>query len=158
EDLSRRLNFRGSRDEVGRLASTFDRMLDRLERAFQRQRQFTADASHELRTPLTMLASQVDVALERTRTPAEYKALLRSLREDAARMAQLVSELLTLARADAGQQILSREELDLGELVNSVVPAMQPLAVQRGVQLTEHVESQLPVSGDQTRLTQLLIN
>jgi signal transduction histidine kinase len=97
DDLSRRLNFRGSRDEVGRLAATFDRMLDRLERAFRRQRQFTADASHELRTPLTMLASQIDVALERERKPAEYEDLLRSLREDSARMTQLVSELLTLA-------------------------------------------------------------
>ena len=54
-----------------------------------------------------MLASQIDVALERERTPAEYVELLRSLREDAARMAQLVSELLTLARADAGQQLLT---------------------------------------------------
>src|SRR5579859_1248170 len=87
DDLSRRLNFR-SRDEVGRLAATFDRMLDRLERAFQRQRQFTADASHELRTPLTMVASQIDVALERERTPAEYIELLHSLREDGGRMAQ----------------------------------------------------------------------
>ena len=83
EDLSRRLNFRG-RDEVGRLAATFDRMLDRLDQAFRRQRQFTADASHELRTPLTMLASQVDVALARDRTPGEYQELLASLREDAA--------------------------------------------------------------------------
>jgi heavy metal sensor kinase len=158
DDLSRRLNFRGTRDEIGRLASTFDRMLDRLDRAFHRQRQFTADASHELRTPLTMLASQIDVALERKRTPAEYEEVLRSLREDATRMTQLVSELLTLARADAGQQLLTRENLDLSDLVGSVVPAMQPLAVQHGLQLTEDIQVPTTVSGDQTRLTQLLIN
>jgi heavy metal sensor kinase len=158
DDLSRRLNFRGTRDEIGRLAATFDRMLDRLDQAFRRQRQFTADASHELRTPLTMLASQIDVALERKRSSAEYERLLRSLREDAARMTQLVSELLTLARADAGQQVLTREELDLSELVRSVVPAMQPLAVQRGLRLTEDIQAVATVSGDQTRLTQLVIN
>ncbi|HEV7663867.1 MAG TPA: heavy metal sensor histidine kinase [Chloroflexota bacterium] len=157
-DLSRRLNFRGSRDEVGRLAATFDRMLDRLDGAFRRQQQFTADASHELRTPLTMLSSQIDVALERKRSLSEYEELLRSLREDAQRMTQLVSELLTLARADAGQQLLSQEELDLGDLVRSVVEAMQPLAVQRGVDLTEHIEPHITISGDQTRLTQLVIN
>ncbi|HTD77004.1 MAG TPA: histidine kinase dimerization/phospho-acceptor domain-containing protein, partial [Chloroflexota bacterium] len=138
EDLSRRLNFRG-RDEVGRLAATFDRMLDRLDQAFRRQRQFTADASHELRTPLTMLASQVDVALARDRTPGEYQELLASLREDAARMSRLVSELLTLARADAGQQLLNREEVDLAELAHNVVEAMQPLAVQGGVGLTAQI-------------------
>ncbi len=158
QDLSLRLNFRGSRDEVGRLAATFDRMLDRLDRAFRRQRQFTADASHELRTPLTMLASQIDVALERKRTPGEYQELLRSLRDDAARMTQLVSELLTLARADAGQQLLATEELELNELVRSVVETMQPLAVQSGVSLTWHAEAHVWVSGDQTRLTQLVIN
>jgi heavy metal sensor kinase len=158
DDLSRRLNFRDSRDEIGRLAATFDRMLDRLDRAFRRQRQFTADASHELRTPLTMLASQIDVALERKRTPAAYEALLRSLREDAGRMTQLLSELLTLARADAGQQLLSKEELDLSELVSSVVQAMQPLAVQRGLQLVGQVQPHVSVFGDQTRLTQLVIN
>jgi heavy metal sensor kinase len=158
DDLTRRLNFRGSRDEVGRLATTFDRMLDRLDRSFRRQRQFTADASHELRTPLTMLASQIDVALERDRTPADYQDLLRSLREDAARMSQLVGELLTLARADAGQQLLTTERLDLGELVRSVVQAMQPLAAERGVQLVEEVRPSVAVSGDQMRLTQLLIN
>jgi heavy metal sensor kinase len=157
-DLSRRLNFRGNRDEVGRLAATFDRMLDRIDRAFRRQRQFTADASHELRTPLTMLASQIDVALERKRTPADYDRLLRSLREDATRMTQLVSELLTLARADAGQQLLTTEELDMSELVSSVVQSMQPLAVQRGLQLTARVHPHVSVRGDQTRLTQLVIN
>jgi heavy metal sensor kinase len=158
DDLSRRLDLRGSRDEVGRLAATFDRMLDGLDRAFRRQRQFTADASHELRTPLTMLTSQIDVALERRRSPEEYEQLLRSLREDAARLSQLLGELLTLARADAGQQLLTREPLDLGELVRSVVPAMQPLADQRGVRLTEQIRAQAPVLGDQTRLSQLVIN
>jgi heavy metal sensor kinase len=158
DDLTRRLNFRGTHDEVGRLAATFDRMLDRLEGSFRRQRQFTADASHELRTPLTMLASQIDVALEHDRTPAEYQELLRSLREDAQRMTQLVGELLTLARADAGQQLLTREQLELGELVQSVVQSMQPLATERGVQLSEQVQPHVTVSGDQMRLTQLLIN
>ena len=158
DDLSRRLGFSANRDEVGRLAATFDRMLDRLDAAFRRQRQFTADASHELRTPLTMLTGQIDVALEHKRTPAEYEQLLRSLRDDATRMSQLVSELLTLARADAGQQLLAMEELDLGELVRSVVAAMQPLALQRGVHLADQVQPQVSVSGDQMRLTQLLVN
>ena len=158
EDLSRRLNFRGSHDEIGRLAATFDRMLDRLDAAFRRQRQFTADASHELRTPLTVLASQIDVALERPRSPEEYAQLLASLREDTARMGQLLGELLTLARADAGQQLLSRERLDLGELMHNVVSSMQPLAAQRGIQLTEVVRGSAVVDGDQTRLSQLLLN
>jgi heavy metal sensor kinase len=158
EDLSRRLHFGQARDEVGRLAATFDSMLDRLDASFRRQRQFTADASHELRTPLTMLTSQIDVALDRQRSPQEYEQLLASLREDTTRMAELLGELLTLARADAGQQLVAREALGLGDLVRSVVPAMQPLAAQRGVQLTETIDAQAVIDGDQTRLSQLLLN
>nr|MDA8219342.1 HAMP domain-containing protein [Dehalococcoidales bacterium] len=71
EDLSRRLDLPPSGDEVGRLAATFDGMLDRLDRAFRRQRRFVADASHELRTPLAVITSQVDVTLERPRKAEE---------------------------------------------------------------------------------------
>jgi HAMP domain-containing protein len=74
EDLARRLPDQVVRTpgELGRLAATFNHMLDRLEKAFQRQRQFTADASHELRAPLTLLLGQVDVALQRPRSDAAY--------------------------------------------------------------------------------------
>lgn len=156
-DLSQRLNLSGN-DEVGRLAATFDRMLDRLEAAFQRQRQFTADASHELRTPLTMLRSQIDVALERRRSAAEYARVLASVREDTDRIGQLLGDLLTLARADAGREPLARERVDLNDLAEQVVTAMQPLARQRGLGLQRGNGVPVPVEGDQTRLMQLLVN
>ncbi len=157
EDLSQRLNLGGD-DEVGRLGATFDRMLDRLETAFQRQRQFTADASHELRTPLTMLRGRIDVALERRRSATEYVHILVSLREDTDRMGQLLGDLLTLARADAGQEPLVREWIDLNGLAEHVVTAMQPLARQRGLDLQREEGGAVPVEGDQTRLMQLLVN
>ena len=119
EDLGRRLGLRG-RDELARLAATFDGMLDRLERAFEQQRQFTADASHELRTPLAMLMSQIDIALERPRSNDQYQDTLRSMREDVAELSRLVSELLMLARAEAGQEPLASEQLDLAELASGV--------------------------------------
>ena len=79
EDLHQRLNLSLPEDEVGRLARTFDEMIGRLDNAFQRQRQFTADASHELRTPLTIMKGQVDVSLQRDREPAEYRHVLKSI-------------------------------------------------------------------------------
>jgi heavy metal sensor kinase len=156
-DLTRRLDMVGN-DEVGRLAATFDRMLDRLQAAFQRQRQFTADASHELRTPLAMIASQLDLALERPRTTDEYRAVLASLREDTSRLSRLTSQLLSLARSDAGEQILELEPLDLATITEEVVATMRPLAQAATVDLTQHAGAGLLVNGDQTRLTQLLVN
>lgn len=158
QDLSRRLNLPASPDEMGRLAATFDRMLARLDRAFQRQRRFTADASHELRTPLAMMTIQADVALERRRNAEEYREVIASMRADAARMSQLLGQLLTLARADAGQEDLILEPLVLTDLVDDVVAAMAPLAEARGLQLEQGTAAPVDVAGDQTRLTQLLIN
>ena len=135
DDLSRRLNLGGRDDELGRLAATFDGMLERLDEAFRRQRRFTADVSHELRTPLTMIASRLDVALERPRLAGEYAHVLAAVREDTERLSQLVGELLTLARADAGQEPLEREPLRLDELARDTVAAMAPLARARGVDL-----------------------
>lgn len=158
EDLSRRLAMPATPDEVGRLASTFDRMLERLEEAFARQRRFTADASHELRTPLALLSGRTEVALERARTPAEYRQVLEGVRDDAERMSRLLSELLLLARADRGQEMLSLEALALDELVADTVGALVPLAEERGLTLEPGSLAHCTVLGDQTRLTQLLVN
>jgi heavy metal sensor kinase len=158
EDLSRRLAAEGGPDEVGRLAATFDQMLERLDHAFQRERRFTADASHELRTPLALSISQAEVALSRPRSVAEYRRVIASMADDSRRMSRLVAGMLTLARADVGEEPLSAEPLDLGELVDDVVTAMQPLARSRGVSLTRRGAASAVVAGDQTRLTQLLVN
>jgi heavy metal sensor kinase len=158
EDLSRRLGPTGNADELGKLAATFDSMLGRLDRAFQRQRQFTADASHELRTPLTILLTQAEVALERPRSAPEYRQTLASVCDQARRMTQLLSELLVLARADAGEDVLTREPLSLRDLAADVVQASQPLADARGVQLGWVGSDPAPIVGDQTRVSQLLLN
>ncbi len=140
------------------MASTFDGMLDRLEAAFHRQRQFTADASHELRTPVALIRGQIEVALERRRRPAEYEQVLESLKQDTERLGRLLGELLTLARADAGDGLLAIESLDLSELVRQVLEVMRPMAVTGGVMLRSEASDVVLIQGDQTRLTQLVVN
>ena len=101
-DFSARLDLDLPNDELGRLAQTFDDMLARIDDAFERQRRFTGDAAHELRTPLSLMRSQVDLALARPRSTADYREALQEVNSDLDRMTGLVSTLLTLARADAG--------------------------------------------------------
>lgn len=158
EDLSQRIGLPPSPDEVGRLAETFDMMLDRLDRAFQRQRQLTADASHELRTPLAIISGQIDVALQRHRRAEEYADVLRDVRVEAERMRELVADILTLSRADAGREQLIVEPVSLDELAAEVAGQMMPLALTRGLRLEIDIAAPVVVSGDQTRLTQLLLN
>lgn len=156
-DLDRRLNLK-SRDELGELARTFDGMLDRLQAAFARQRQFTADASHELRTPLTIVDLEVTQALAQRSTPEEYARVLAIVQSENAYMARLVGDLLTLARADAGQATLRMEPLDLSDVALEVVERLAPLAWQAGLHLAAGDLPELSIYGDRASLMQALGN
>ncbi len=156
-DLGRRLNLRRD-DELGQLGATFDHMLDRLEAAFERQRQFTADASHELRTPLAIVDLEAARALARERTPAEYRRAIAVMQQEAGHMSRLVDDLLLLARADSGQAVLHREQVDLAEIVLDVVERLAPLAQQSAMRLYIEPLPELGLWGDRAALTRVLAN
>ncbi|MBI1886220.1 MAG: heavy metal sensor histidine kinase [Chloroflexi bacterium] len=158
EDLSQRLNLRLPDDEVGRLAQTFDEMIARLDEAFRRQREFTADASHELRTPLTAIKGQVEVALGKPRAVAPYREVLQVVNEEVDRMIRLVGSLLTLARADAGQIPIASEAINLPELVAAAVEQVHPAMDQRDVELHLEPGPAVTLRADEDLLLQLLLN
>jgi two-component system OmpR family sensor kinase len=156
-DLSQRLNLHRE-DELGELADTFDQMLDRLQAAFERQRQFTADASHELRSPLAIIELESNRALERPRTPKEYEKVLRLIESENEWMSHLVNELLLLARLDAGQAAIRAERVDLSEVVVDVIERLYPLAQARSVTLKSGLLVECYTQADRTYLAQLLTN
>lgn len=156
-DLNRRLNMKGQ-DEIAELAATFDRLLGRLNEAFQRQRQFTADASHELRTPLSIIDLEAKRTLGRLRTPAEYQETLRIIQSEGEYMTSLVGNLLTLARADADHANLKMQKLDLADLVLEVVDRLSALAGHKGLALNIGELPTFKIVGDQLYLTQMLTN
>lgn len=156
-DLHRRLNLR-RRDEMGELATTFDRMLDRLEGAFERQQQFTADASHELRTPLSIINTEVERVLQRPHTSQEYVQALSIIHQENQRMTRLVSDLLILARADKGQVVLKYERVDLSEIVVDAAESLSNLAEQNSIEIRLSGLDEILVSGDRLYLTQLCTN
>ena len=156
-DLSSRLRLT-RRDELGELAATFDHMLDRLEAAFLRQRQFTADASHELRTPLTVVDLEVSRGLAERRQPEEYERILTAVQAENAHMSRLVDDLLALARADAGQAQWQMAPLDLSDVALDALERLAPLARERGVELTAGPLPEARVMGDRAALTRLFVN
>jgi heavy metal sensor kinase len=155
EHLSRRLPELKSNDELARLTDTFNRMLERLEAAFDRQKQFTSDAAHELRAPLALLTTKAEVTLERPRTAFEYQDALLEVCESAARMSRLLGKLLKLARSDAGGLAIEPEVFDLADLTADIVAEMAPLSTS--VWLDTQLAS-VSVSADQTRITEILWN
>ncbi len=156
-DLHKRLRMTG-KDELSQLGNTFDAMLDRLQGAFERQRQFTADASHELRTPLTIIDLEASRGLAARRSVEEYERILHNVKAENQFMTRLVTNLLALARMDAGQVSLKADLLDLSELVSEVIERLEPLAASQGVKLDVRELPELTVNGDRSTLAQMLTN
>jgi len=153
-DLSRRLEGASPRDELGRLAQAFNRMLDRLEAAFMRQARFVSDASHELKTPLAVISGYAEL-LQRwaAQDPQVREEAVSTISREAARMQRLVQDLLFLARGAQGLRLELRR-MDLGELVGETVSEAQALpGLPRVVDETREV---VPAQGDWDLLKQLL--
>ena len=141
----------------GGLAAAFDRMLDRVERAFHRERRFSADASHELRTPLTAIKGCIGVTLARPRTYGEYQAALRDLDDQVDRLIRLCSDLLALSRAGR-VRLEDAESMDLGELLTVVVQQIEGSASEYGVKLRAALRPGVIVKGSADDLIRLLLN
>ncbi len=142
---------------VGHFAA--GRALVPIRRSFEAQRQFVADASHELRTPLSVIQASLDVVEkeERERMSSLSRQILDDLKDEVRRMARLTTNLLTLARADAGGLELNREHFDAAEAAEHVFRTMQPLAEARGVILELSGERNLFIQADKDRIVQLLM-
>jgi heavy metal sensor kinase len=134
-NLSERINTRGSSSELACLAKVLNSMFERMETAFARQKQFTADASHELRTPLAIMITEAQSVLARPRTAAEYRQTVEICLDTAQQMARLTESLLELARFDAHQAPVDCQPLDLAEQAQQCVDFIRPLAAERGVQI-----------------------
>jgi signal transduction histidine kinase len=137
-DLSARLGAPPGDDELSRLCVTFDRMLDRLQDAFERQRRFTSDASHELRAPLSVIRAEADLMIRKSREPAEYERALRSIAAHADELEALVRDLLAAARSEA---VAGDESVDLAGVVESVLERLAPLAASRQITFERSLDS-----------------
>jgi two-component system, OmpR family, sensor kinase len=156
--LHRRLPPDIENDELGRMTSTLNAMLSRLEISFGALRRFTADASHELKTPLAVLRADVERAMHpRTNKDDRMVALEESLQE-VTRMSDLVDSLLTLARADEGRFELVFEEIHIGQLLQDVYETATILGETNGLSISMPSVADAIVMGERTRLRQLLLN
>jgi heavy metal sensor kinase len=159
ENLHERLGVQNASDELGRLATTFNNLLDRLSLSFEHQRRFIADASHELRTPIAILNGEIEVALSQpSRSPNEYRESLEILHQEAKRLARIVDDLFTLTRADSGQYPLSPQDFYLEELVAGCVHSVRSLALARHIKLSLDAHGELPICADEVLLRRMLLN
>ena len=156
-NLNSRLEKLETGDELQRLSDTLNDMLERIESAFLRISQFTADASHELRTPVSLIRTEAELALRRSRGEAEYKESLRHILLEAERTSSLIEQLLAVARTDSGRETLNMQPLDLSETLRGVVESWRPVATIRNLQFFPRIEPQGSfVLGDEVALRRLV--
>lgn len=172
KDLSQRLTIAEDRSEVGRLAATFNAMLDRIQALFNTQQQLIADVSHELRTPLTTIQGNVELLQRMVQAgpaPAQNAALgellpevLDEVQGEAGRMSRMINDLLLLAQADSGALQLQMAPIEMDTLLLDVYRQGQRLVErirgQGALQLHLGSEDQAQVLGDESRLRQVLLN
>jgi heavy metal sensor kinase len=145
-------------DEIGRLGTTLNDMLARLETAAARERAFVSDASHELRTPLGILSMELDLALRGDRSVEELKAALRSAAEETDRLVQLAQDLLVIARSDSGHLPIRATTLDATEILESVRRRFLRRAETRDIVLDVAIADGTTLLGDRLRLEQAVGN
>jgi heavy metal sensor kinase len=156
--LGERLPVAHTGDELERLSNSLNRMITRLDDAFQYTRRFVADASHELRTPLTVLRGELEALLENKTLTPEMRDTAASSLEEAERLANIVEGLFALSRLDAGEAQRESARFDLGQLAVSTAEQMALLAEDKNISVTCEAGHGATIEGDRSRLKQVIVN
>ena len=157
-NLDERIDIGGRRDELARLAETFNAMISRLKDAFLRVNQFSLDVSHELKTPLTILKGETEVALRKDREKEDYRRLLVSSLEEVDRMTKIIDDLLLLSKADPEDVRLNIEDVALRDLIIDVCMDMTIFADKKGIDLEIKDLGDAKVKGDELKLRRMFLN
>jgi heavy metal sensor kinase len=157
DNLSRRLEVPEPRDELRRLTETLNAMLSRIETSFRRIAQFTADASHDLRTPVAVIRATSEIVLRKPRTLPEYREALSRILQTSVETSEMLENLLTLARADAGASGLEMHTLDLNDHVRKAQQHGEILAAAKSLSFTSQIpEARVLVRADAIAVDRLL--
>ena len=157
QDLKKRIEMPPGKDEFHRLAGTFNEMFERLDKAFEAEKQFTSDASHELRTPMAVIMAQCEYTLEEPRAADEYKESLEVIWRQGKKMSRLISDMLSFTRIEQRGRKIPFEEFNLSEVVSSVCEDMA-LVREKNIVLSHSLEDGIRLSGNPELMSRLVMN
>ena len=156
-DLGRRIEVR-SEDELGQLALTLNQTFERLQKAFESEYQFTADASHQLRTPLAIMRGEATLALNKERSNEEYRKSLELISRETTHMSSIINKLLVLASVDSGKDNLSLGPVNLRDLLSDLATDVEALCEDKSLHFELDMRENLLVEGDEVKLRELFLN
>lgn len=157
-NLSRRLPVAETGDKLEHLSRALNRMIVRLDDAFQQVSRFTADASHELRTPLTIMRGELESILRQSHLSTDVREELSVVLEEVERLAHITEELLVIARIEAGEAKIKQRVFDLGDLIATTVEQMRLLAEEKELALNVNTEQGVMVEADAGHIKQVVVN
>lgn len=156
-DLSCRIDLPPGKDELHKLASSYNDMFDRLEASFQREKHFTSDVSHELRTPVSVILSQCEVSLELDENPEDYRQALEVIQAQGLKMKDLISQLLFFSRLEQGREPLQMEITDLSLLVADICSEQQAIC-NRSITIQQNISARISALVDRRLFSRVLEN
>lgn len=157
-DLSERIRGVETRDEVGKLAEMINEMLEKVETAFIREKRFSSDASHELRTPVSVIMAYAEALMEDQEEAREDTKSLQVILSESRRMERIIGQLLMITRGQENQYPVQMEPLDIPEMLEAVLEQMEAATQARSISVSLDAQPGLCVRGDQSLLTQMMIN
>ena len=157
-NLSDRLPVTHSGDELEQLSLALNRMIGRLDDAFQNSKRFVADASHDLRTPLTILRGELESMVDDPDLDMEFRGRLAGLLEETVHLSKIVEQLFTLTRLDSGESRAEWTQFDLAEMTKTTAEQMSLLAEDKKISLSCLADKPAFVRGDRSRLKQVVVN
>ncbi|MDD5495590.1 MAG: ATP-binding protein [Candidatus Omnitrophica bacterium] len=159
ENMKLKLSIPDTRDEIQKLAETFNSMLGRLESSFNAQRQLFENLSHDLKTPLTILKGEFEVVLKKMRSQGEYESILKSALQEVNKIIKLAENLLFLAKFDSSQMMPEKKRLELGQLLNDVMKNVKTLSELKNIRISLGQDDKpLFLYGDENQLKTLFLN
>ena len=158
KDLSQRISLGQGQDEIYQLAATFDELLEQIEKGFLREQQFTSDVAHELRTPLSSMLLLCEDMLEEQKLAPKMRENLILLYRKVKYLAQIVSQLLTLSRADQGRAKIESENINLSELAEIAAEEAEEIAISRGITVQTNIAPNIFIVGDETLIIRFFMN
>ena len=158
KDFSNRIELEDSNDdEIHKMASTFNEMLDTVEEVFIHEKQFSSDVSHELRTPITVILAQSDYALQYSDTFEEAKESLEVINRHAKRMTNLINQIMELSKLERQKEI-EKERINLSNIVLQLLEDYKPLLESKNLNLVYNVEKDLRIQGNKIMLERVFLN
>src|SRR3989344_1769708 len=158
EDLSQRVDAPRTGDELEDLATAFNGLLDRLNAAFGRERQFIGDVAHEIKTPLAVIRSNAEVALSKVRKPEEYRRVLAEVVSEADRLANTLKNVLDLAWSQSDTTGFSQERVNLSQIMNDMAEVADKMAYPKHMKLESNIEDDIFIYGKVDKISRAVLN